>query len=149
MTPISIKSLGIDQESGLEQQISVTQLTIDAEAEMVVIIYRIELLSPNRTIVRRSNPLSYTRYNLPTILYNPGEIIKKAVLDENGEIITPEIIAIGGEIKLIGNMKFDLLRNSSLGQGITGLINLDINAIKGIDTLNDDLSQNDYTDLNT
>lgn len=149
MIPIAKKSLGIDQQSGLEQQIVINQLTIDSESEIVVIVYRIELLSPKGTVIKRSHPLNYTRYNLPDILYKEGDIITPEVLDEDGiTIITPAVIATGVEVKLTGNMKFNLLRNSTLGQGITGLINLDINNIKGINTIDFDLSQNDYEDLN-
>ncbi len=150
MTPIAKKSLGIDQESGLEQQIVITQLTIDSTSEIVVIVYRLELLSPKGTVVRRSDPKTYTRYNLPNILYKSGDVITPEVLDVDGvTVITPAVISDGTEVKLIGNMKFDLLRNSPIGQGITGLIGLDINAIKGADTLEWDLSQNDYDDLNS
>ena len=74
--------------------------------------------------------MSYERYNRPDVLYTEGDQI-----DEN-------TIAKGGEVKTAGNMKFNLLRESTIGQMLTGMFTLDINTIQSVDTINEDLRQN-------
>lgn len=129
MKPIAVKKLGIDEETGLEQQIVINQFTVDTEVERIIIIYRFELLSPKGKVVKRSDPMSYERYNRPEILYKEGEQI-----DE-------KTVAKGGEVKNEGNMKFDKLRESEVGKMLSALINGDIELVKSVETANEDLKQ--------
>ncbi len=117
-TPIATKKF-TNNKLQLDQQIVVWQLTIDAKSEIIVIVYQIETLSPTGIIVATSDNQTYTRYN------------KQPLLDADGITIITQ-----------GNMKFDALRSSALGQGIAGLIGSDLNLIKSLDTLITDLAQN-------
>jgi len=60
---IVVKSLGTDSVTGLQQQINVWQLSIDAVANVVVVVYNIQTLSPNGKVVATGNNTSFTRYN--------------------------------------------------------------------------------------
>ena len=61
MTPIAIKSFGIDTESGLEKQLQVWSVFCDAENEQITIIYKIILLSPTGTVFSVINRGGYLR----------------------------------------------------------------------------------------
>lgn len=117
MTPIATKKF-TNSDLQLDQQIVVWQLTIDAFSEIVVVVYRIETLSPTGVVVSISDNQTYTRYN------------KAAQID------------IAGNETSSSNMKFDTLRNSALGQGISGLITQDLNLIESLNTIVSDLAQN-------
>ena len=142
MIPISTKSLGTNPTTGLEDRIVVWQLTIDAQAEKVVVVYKIETISPTSVVVATSDNMVYERYNRPATLYSEGETITPVILDVDGvTVITPAVIASGVEVKVAGNLKFNILRASALGQGITSIINSDLTSIQSSATLSDDLLQ--------
>lgn len=126
MKPIAIKNIGIDEENGLEQQIVVNQFTVDTEAEKIIIVYKIQLLSPKGIVIKESDPMTYVRYNESDIVYMPGDVITLAVLNMKGGEIKAAVIAKGGELKKSGNMKFDELRNMDIGQQISKMIQSDI-----------------------
>lgn len=48
---IATKSLGLDTLTGLPQRINVWQLTIDAKSNVIVVVYNIQTLSPNGSVV--------------------------------------------------------------------------------------------------
>lgn len=96
------KELGIDEITGLNQRVIITQFMIDAASEKISIQYKIETLSPTGVVVKSSNPLVYTRYN------------RVEVLDENGNVVKE------------ANMKFNQLKDSTLGQTILGMLQTDI-----------------------
>jgi hypothetical protein len=98
MKPIAVKSLGINKTTGLEEQLHVWQLTIDAKSEVVVVVFDIVTLAPNGEIVKVSETNSYRRYNY---LGEPATEDKK---------------------EIPANMKFDEYRNSQIGQAISGMI---------------------------
>ncbi len=94
---ILVKKIGIDSVTGLEVQARVWKVIIDAKIETIQVEYDLEYLSP-KGIVVKSVPSAYTRFNQP------------AQLDSEGVEIVP------------AKMKFNELRNSSIGQGITFII---------------------------
>jgi hypothetical protein len=63
MTPITTKSLGINQELGLEQELKVWQVNIDARSEVINVVYEIVTYSPTNTIIKNEYPLQYIRFN--------------------------------------------------------------------------------------
>ena len=56
MTPITTKSLGINQELGLEQELKVWQVNIDARSEVINVVYEIVTYSPTNTIIKNEYP---------------------------------------------------------------------------------------------
>ncbi len=60
---ITSKNIGTDSVSGLSQKIVIWELGIDAKAHVVTIVYQIETLAPNGTIVSISDNKTYTRFN--------------------------------------------------------------------------------------
>lgn len=105
MAAIATKDIGINPENGLNQRINVWQITIDSKAEVVIVVYNIETLSPNGVVVTTSENKTYTRSNNP-------------------ETDTTE-----------ANMKYDSLRESTVGQMIKGMIDLNLSIIKSISDL--------------
>ena len=105
MKNITSKSLGIDAESGLEQKLNIWQVTIDAKAELIVVVYTIQTISPTGVVIAESENKTYTRYNQPAI---------PEVKNEAGEVATPEVPA---------KLAYDGYKNSPIGQGIIALIN--------------------------
>lgn len=63
MTPITTKALGINQELGLEQELKVWQINIDAKSEVIKVIYEIVTYSPTNTLIKSEYPLQYIRFN--------------------------------------------------------------------------------------
>lgn len=102
MKAIATKSLGIDDELGLEKQVSVFTILIDAENEKIDVGYVIEILSPKGIVVSKSTKMYYTRRN------------NVEQRDPEGKLITE------------ANMKFDTLRVSQIGKAIEEMIASDL-----------------------
>ena len=90
--PIATKSLGTDSASGLQKEVRAWQLTIDTKSEIVVVVYDIVLLSPKGKIVSILETNTYRRTNVPARDSIPAD------------------------------MRFNTLRNSSLGKSIEDMI---------------------------
>lgn len=105
--PIAVKPIGVDSVTGLNQQLVVWQLTIDSKSEIVVVVYNIETLSPNGKVVSTSENKTYTRYN------------RKESMRQDSTIIP-------------ANLKFTELRNSPVGQMISGMIANDVKVLNSI-----------------
>lgn len=110
-TPIAEKSLGTNQEHGLEMRLVVFSIIINAKIPLIEVFYDIVLMSPKGKIVSVLTEGRYHRSN-------------------QEETETEE-----------ENMKFNALRESSLGKGIQQLIQSDINQIQSFETIADDLKQ--------
>lgn len=155
------KSLGVDDETGSEVIIEIFCIKIDGDNERINIDYRLNFLSP-KNIVLKSESNSYSRFNRVDYYYRQNEIITPAVLYSKGdtiplpkdakegdiaqiakgdEIKIPAILADGTQVKEKGNMKFDQLEESTVGQMIKGMLMQDINTIKNIQTIISDLKQ--------
>lgn len=117
MTILGKKSLGVDPKTTLEKELHIWQITIDGKSEVILVVYDIVLLAPTGAVIKTLETNNFVRFN------------KKAVLDSNGVEISP------------ANMKFDALKLSPIGQGILALLQVDLAAIQGIDTLFEDLRQ--------
>ena len=63
MLPITTKALGVNQELGLEQELRVWRVNIDAKEEVISVIYEIVTYSPTNTIIKSEYPLQYIRFN--------------------------------------------------------------------------------------
>lgn len=142
MRPIGIKSLGVNKTTGLEDQLVVWQINIDAQSEKVVVVYYIQTLAPTGVVITKSENKTFERYNRPDVLFKEGEEITPAVIDDKGVEVEPAVIAVGEEVKVAGNMKFEALRTSAVGQMIEGLIQIDMDLIASPDTIETDLKQN-------
>ena len=116
MTILGTKQLGEDLETGLQKELRIWQITIDGKSEVILVVYDIVLISPKGGVVKVINTNSFRRFNRPAII-------------EDGVEVKPE------------NNKFDALKLSPLGQGILGMLQVDINNIQGFDTLEQDLEQ--------
>ncbi len=64
-SPIVTKNIGQDSITGLNQRIEVFQITINSDASLVIVEYRIVTLSPNGTTVVISPSKTFTRFNEP------------------------------------------------------------------------------------
>ncbi len=126
--PIYSKSLGIDDVTGSEVIIEVFSFSVSSDDEEVIVFYKLKFLSPKQ-IPLKMETASYIRLNRPDLYYYVGEMM------DDGNI------SDGTQIKIQGNMKFDLLRNSQVGQMLAGLFKLDIDSIKSIQTIDTDLAQ--------
>lgn len=102
MKAIATLSLGVNDLTGSEEQVSVWSILIDAEEEKISVGYKIEVLSPKGIVVASSQKQFYYRRN------------NVEQRDPNGELIAP------------ANMKFDALRESPIGKAIEGLIDSDL-----------------------
>lgn len=91
MTPIATKDLGINETTGLNERLVVWQITIDSQSEKIVVVYKIQTISPTGIVIAETENMTYERFNS----------------DHND--------------------KFNQLRNSQVGQMITGLIEQDLN----------------------
>jgi len=116
MTILGIKEFGEDEETGLQKELQILKLKIDGETDEVFVQCRVVLLAPKGGVVKVVSNHTFRRYNRP------------AIMDGNKEILP-------------ANNKFDMLKLSPLGQGILGMLQIDINNIKGFDTIDEDLKQ--------
>lgn len=64
-TPIVIKNLGINQESGLEEILKVWSVYINAETEIIDVMYKIYEVLPSGLERLNSGEKHYYRYNHP------------------------------------------------------------------------------------
>jgi len=108
-TPVKTKDLGIDEPTGLQKELQVWRIEVDAKAETVNVYYDIVLKSNGVAAAVVESNKNYLRYNRP------------AEVDAEGNEIRP------------ANMKFDALRSSPVGQGVEALIQQDINNYPDID----------------
>lgn len=92
------KVLETDSETGLDKEIRVVKINIDAETEEIVVFYAIVLASPTGVVMKTLEVSSYKRYN------------KAAVLDENNVEVAP------------ANMAYNNLKASAIGQGIVAIV---------------------------
>lgn len=136
--------------SDLKQKAIAEKITINIRNKIVTVDFVIETETPNGLVVQ-SVSKAYDRYNREDIYYEAGEVITPAVYSvPNGielpTLITPAVIAKGDksaqELKLAGNMKWDALQNSPVGQMLKGMIQLDLDTIQSEETADDDLKQN-------
>lgn len=102
MTLFGTLPLGIDVETGLQKEVQVWQINIDGKTETITVVYDIVLLSPvgQPLLILETN--SFLRYN------------RQAVLDAENNVIKEE------------NLRFKMLKESPLGQGILGMITADL-----------------------
>lgn len=105
-TPIATKSLGVDSITGLDKQVQVWQLTIDAKAEKIVVVYDVVLLYNGKVVSVLSTDM-YTRENRP------------AHTDMAGNTIDAD-------------NRFSQYRSSQLGQAIEAMIQQTINAYPNV-----------------
>ena len=61
MTPIAIKSFGLDQVTGLEKQLQVISVFCDARNEIVTVFFDIVLLAPTGVVASVLASRDYTR----------------------------------------------------------------------------------------
>jgi hypothetical protein len=62
---ITSKSLGIDQETGLEKKIIIHTLEINSQTEVITVKYQVALVSPTGKIMAVLENGQYTRFNSP------------------------------------------------------------------------------------
>lgn len=110
-TPIAQKSFGIDTVTGLEKRLYVWQQVNDVKSQKIVVVFDIVLISPTGKVVSTLSTGTFERINIP---------------ETNTHLASP---------------KFDDLRKSPIGQGISGLIAKDLEDIKSFETLHEDLAQ--------
>ena len=116
MAAIATKDLGVNELTGLSNRIAITALTIDSRNELITVVYSIETISPTGVVVSSIDNNTFVRSNISAVV-------------EDGVEITP------------ANEKFSQLRNSAVGQMITAMLNADLDSIKGLDTITEDLKQ--------
>lgn len=109
MTPIATKKIQNDPKTNLEQYINVWQLTIDAKAEIISVVYEVVVVAPNKEVASVKEISNYTRCNIPELV---------EIKDEDGKVISPKVEA---------SLKFNELRDSQLGQTIAAMIQQTIN----------------------
>ena len=93
---IATKSIGTDSVTGLQQNVNVWSLSINARTSEVFVTYNIETLAPNGIAVYQGPDMIYRRFNKP---------------------------ASGGNA---ADMRYDALSASSVGRMIAGMIANDL-----------------------
>jgi len=116
MAAIATKDLPVNVSTGLSNRISITALTIDSRNELITVVYSIETISPTGVVVSSIDNNTFVRRNIEAVV-------------EDGVEITP------------ANEKFNQLRNSPVGQMITGMLNADLALVQSLETINEDLTQ--------
>lgn len=114
--------MGSDNEWGLPAQMQIWELNIDAETEIISVRYKIVTTTPTGKEDVRVDKI-YTRFNSRTTdTPTPFNGFKTVTQD---------------------NLKFDELRESQVGQMITGMLGLDVEAFDGTP---ESIAQKIYTD---
>jgi len=104
---IVVKPFGIDSVTGLNQQVDVWKLIIDARSKTICVVYNIEAIAPSGSLIPLGSNQNYTRFNQPAVM--------------NSDTIT-----------IPANMAFDNLKASQVGQMIIGMILKDFAPINSI-----------------
>lgn len=63
MAAIATKDLGANPETGLENRIAITALTIDSRNELITVVYSIETISPTGIVVSSIDNNTFVRRN--------------------------------------------------------------------------------------
>ncbi len=63
MAAIATKDLGVNPETGLENRIAITALTIDSRNELITVVYSIETISPTGIVVSSIDNNTFVRRN--------------------------------------------------------------------------------------
>jgi len=154
------KSLGIDQTTQLQIQLNVWGFDVNDKISQATIAYDLVLLAPNNAVAHIISTGTYTRRDIPAVLYNTGEIITPAIYYKTGEMMdvtingvvsqqpaiggeikTPAIIATGTEVKIPASNSYTNLKNSQPGVDILAMLNADAAKVQSIQTIQTDLAQ--------
>lgn len=116
MESLATKSLGTHKQTGLPLQANITSLNISAKNETVTVSYDVVVLDKEGNVFQTLSRESYTRKNLP-------EEVQRGALMTLGKSTESKVLA--------ASMKFDALKNSSVGQAIMAMLAADLEAFDG------------------
>ena len=115
MTPIATKSLGAHGVTGLNMELRVWSININAKVEWIEVSYEVVQLSPNGSVVCIESTGMYSRFNSDAI---PGIA---DVLDEEGNVSIP------GKAEIPAKPRFTEYRESQVGLAIAAMVQQTVN----------------------